>query len=76
MWSQSSSEWCISLAVQHRDNGTVMLLPVGPIDHGTPKQDGVVTVLPLHSRIGARNRQSERAIHPLAQAEGLSGPFL
>src|SRR5215831_6092470 len=52
-----------------------MLLPVGPIYHGTPKHDEVVKVLHRYSRAGAENRQGESAIHPLAKDQGLSGPF-
>jgi hypothetical protein len=61
--------------VQHHDMGTVLLVPVGPLSHGTPKQDGGVKMLQHYAHTGARNRQGERAMHPLAQDQGMHGPF-
>src|SRR5262249_22043203 len=40
-----------------------------------PNTIGVGKVLQEYSRLGERNRQGERAMHLLAEAEGLSGPF-
>ena len=74
--SQDPTEWCISVACSTVFHGTFVLFPVGPLSHGTPKHDSGGKVLQQHSRTGARNQQGKRAMHPLAQAEGLSGPFL
>ena len=76
MRGRSPGEWYISPARSTLSNGPLVLLPKGAIYLGTPKHDSVGKVLQKHSRTGARNRQGERAIHPLAEAEGLSGPFL
>src|SRR5258707_11231040 len=74
--TEVSDELYVSPAVLHRDIGTVMLVPVGPLYHGTPKQDGVVKVLPIYSHAGGRNRQAERASHPLTEDRGHSGSSL
>ena len=50
-----------------------MLFPTGAIYRGTPKHDSVGKVLQTYSRTGGQEAASEDAIHPLAQAEGLSG---
>jgi hypothetical protein len=60
---------------EHHVQDTLVLLPAGAIDRGTPKHDSVGKVLQEYSCTGGRNRQAERAIHPLAQAAGLSGPL-
>src|SRR5712691_6663625 len=41
VWGRSPGEVCLSPAAAARVQETVMLLPVGPLHHGTPKQDGV-----------------------------------
>src|SRR5260370_6591885 len=82
--SPSAVRWCLcgveapasfaSRLLRARVQSTVMLLPVGPLHHGTPKRDSVGTVLQRYSRLCANNRQGERAIHPPTQDRGLSGP--
>src|SRR5258706_3840258 len=57
VWGQSPGEWYVSPARQHHVHATVMLLPVGPLHHGTPKHDSVGKVLPNYSHLYARNRQ-------------------
>src|SRR5260370_37092721 len=51
VWGQSPGEWYVSPARQQHVHATVMLLPVGPLHHGTPKQDAVGTVLPHYSHL-------------------------
>jgi|SRR5258708_31668555 len=82
--SPSAVRWCLcgveapasfaSRLLRARVQSTVMLLPVGPLHHGTPKRDSVGTVLQRYSRLCANNRQGERAIHPPTKDRGLSGP--
>src|SRR5258707_10967717 len=51
VWGQSPGEWYVSPARQQHVHATVMLVPVGPLHHGTPKQDAVGTVLPTSSHL-------------------------
>jgi hypothetical protein len=57
---------CPGFANKHHVQGTFVLLPVGTVYHGTPKQYWIGTVLYNHSRASRHNRQKERAIHPHA----------
>ena len=61
--------------VEHYVQDTLVLLPEGALYRRTPKHDAVGKVLQENSRTGERNRQAERAIHPLTQAAGISGPL-
>jgi hypothetical protein len=72
--SRGPTELCISVACSTVFNGRVVLLPREPIYPGTPKHNSVGKVRRKQSRTGGRNRHGERASHPLAQAERLSGP--
>src|SRR5258708_23305746 len=47
----SPGELAVSPARQQHVHATVRLLAVGPLHHGTPKQDAVGTVLPTSSHL-------------------------
>src|SRR5258707_12812630 len=51
VWGQSPGEWSVSPARQQHVHATVMLFPVGPLHHRTPKQDAVGKVLPTSSHL-------------------------
>src|SRR5258708_2739799 len=51
VWGQSPGEWYVSPARQQHVHATVMLFPVRPLHHGTPKHDSVGTVLPHYSHL-------------------------
>jgi hypothetical protein len=74
VWGRSPGELYLSPAAAARVQEPVMLLPVGLLHHGTPKQDGVGKALQRDSRLCANNRQGERTIHLPTQDRGLSGP--
>src|SRR6266436_1477334 len=74
--SQCPTELCISVACGTVFNGTVVLLPRGPIDPGTPKHNSVGKVLRKHSRTQGRNRQGERPCIPWLKPRGFLAHFL
>src|SRR5258708_40228263 len=51
VWGQSPREWYVKPARQQHVHATVMLFPVRPLYHGTPKQHAVGTVLPHYSHL-------------------------
>src|SRR5258708_30057750 len=59
--------------VEHHVQSTFVLFPVGTVYHGTPETrfswQGATNLFSHKDK----KRQSEHAIHPLAEAEGLSG---
>jgi hypothetical protein len=74
--SQCPTEWCLSVACRTLSKGPCVLFPVGTVDHGTPETrcswHGAAEAF---SHRGEKPAREEGGIHPLAQAEGLSGPF-
>src|SRR5258707_3967790 len=51
VWGRSPGELYVSPARQHHVQETLLLLPVGPLHHGTPKQDSVGKVLQNSSHL-------------------------
>jgi hypothetical protein len=70
VWGRSPGELYISPAMQHHVQETVMLLPVGPLYHGTPKHDSVGKVLENYSHLCARNRQVRTPFIPWLKPRG------
>ena len=70
VWGRSPGEWYVSPPRQHHVHGTVMLFPVGPLDHGTPKHDGVGKVLQNSSHLCARTRHGRTPFIPWLKPRG------
>jgi hypothetical protein len=59
----------------HLVQSTLVLLPAGAIDRGTPTYDAVGKVLLSYSGTRERNRQAEKAMHPPLETGGLLANF-